>query len=312
FLTPDLKPYWGGTYFPPKAKYNRPGFPEILQQVHDMYSGQTEKTRSHAAKILEKIQSSQQVGLPGNTPGAQLIDEAINIQSEKYDDTQGGFGTGMKFPEPMAYTLLLRHWLRTGSSQSMEMLDKSLTKMASGGMYDQLGGGFHRYSTDREWKVPHFEKMLYDNALMAKLYLDVYQATKQDLYKEIPAGIFSYISREMTSPEGGFYSTQDADSEGKEGTFFLWGLKEVLELLGPKHSKVFAKAFAITSAGDLEGKNVLRINGPVEKIAEEEEVAIFEADHIIKTGKQVLFEAREKREKPGRDEKIITSWNGLM
>ena len=192
------------------------------------------------------------------------------------------------------------------------MVDKSLTHMAEGGLYDQLGGGFHRYSTDREWRVPHFEKMLCDNALMARLYLDAFQATQQDVYRTIPEEIFEYVNREMTSPEGAFFTSQDADTEGREGIYFTWELKEILDLLGPRHAQVFARMYGITPAGQIERRNVLNVMLDMEKTAEAERVAIFEVGHIIKNAKKALMEARNKRPQPHRDEKILAGWNGLM
>jgi uncharacterized protein YyaL (SSP411 family) len=218
----------------------------------------------------------------------------------------------MKFPEPMNYTILLRHWVRTGADESIRMLDKTLTKMAEGGMYDQLGGGFHRYSTDRYWRIPHFEKMLYDNALLAKLYIDMAQATKQDLYSEVPRDIFKYILCEMTSPEGAFYSGQDADTDGEEGLYYFWEMKEFLELLGPRNAKLMARYFGVTSSKGTSRKNVLYIKESMESLAKVEEVAIFELDHILRTSKEILFQARRKRSRPFTDKKIITGWNGLM
>ena len=192
------------------------------------------------------------------------------------------------------------------------MVDKSLTHMAEGGMYDQLGGGFHRYSTDREWRVPHFEKMLCDNALMVRLYLDAFQATQQEIYQVIAEDIFDYVDREMTSSEGAFFTSQDADTEGREGIYFTWELKEVLDLLGPRHAQVFSKMYGITPAGQLERRNVLRVMQDMEKTAEAEGVPIFEVGHIIKNGRKALLDARNKRPQPHRDEKILTGWNGLM
>jgi uncharacterized protein len=310
FLTPDQKPYLGGTYYPPFAKYNRPGFAEVLQQAHDTFNGNKEKLESRSQNILEKISQENQTTTAQGVPNEELIRGAVEILSKRFDEDFGGFGSGMKFPEPMYYNLLLRHWAETG--ESLDILDKSLTGMAEGGLFDQLGGGFHRYSTDRKWRVPHFEKMLYDNGLLSKLFLDMFQATKQDIYKTISIETFSWLSREMTSPEGAFYASQDADTDGKEGTYYTWELKEVMNLLGPKHAKVFSRAFGLNPKGHLDGRNVLHVSEKVEKVAQIENIPIFEADHILKKGKETLFLAREKRSKPDRDEKIITSWNGLM
>ncbi|MEE9259164.1 MAG: thioredoxin domain-containing protein [Nitrospinaceae bacterium] len=312
FLTPEQEPYFGGTYFPPVRQYNRPGFPEILQQAHGLYQNQKEDLKARAQTLLEKLDREQTAASSTGFSFHEMIDRSAAAMAEKFDSQYGGFGSGMKFPEPMHYGLLLRHWFRTESAESVEVVDRSLTKMAEGGMYDQLGGGFHRYSTDRQWLVPHFEKMLYDNALLAKLFLDAFQAFKQDIYENIPRGLFAYVTREMASPEGAFYSSQDADTKGDEGKFYTWELKEILQLLGPRHAKIFARAYGMTSAGNMERKNILHVKDSMETIAEEENVPIFEVQHILKNGKKTLFEAREKRVKPGRDEKILTGWNGLM
>ena len=312
FLTPDGKPFLGGTYFPPSAKYSRPGFPQILEQAYTIYKTGKSDLEVRAKKIIEKICIPESSSATGKISAHLLIDEAARIMEERFDWEEGGFGSGMKFPEPMHYTLLLRHWIRTGADKSIRMLDKTLTKMAEGGMYDHLGGGFHRYSTDRFWRIPHFEKMLYDNALLAKLYIDMAQATKQELYNTVPRGIFDYILREMTSPEGVFYSGQDADTEGEEGRYYFWEMKEFLDLLGPRYAKVIARHFGVTSAGHMAQKNVLYINESMESVAKLEKIAIFEIDHIFRTSRIALLEAREKRVRPLTDTKIITGWNGLM
>ena len=312
FLTPDQKPYLGGTYFPPTPKFNRPGFPQVLEQAYKLFSDDPIQTDIKSQNLLEKIHLQNKAGKPLGVKPNKLIKEAIDIFKKRFDEEYGGFGSGMKFPEPMHYTLMLRYWAETGDEETLHILDKSLTKMAEGGLFDQLGGGFHRYSTDRFWRVPHFEKMLYDNGLLAKLFLDMFQATKQDIYREIPEQIFFWMESEMTSQEGAFFSSQDADTEGKEGTWYTWELKEVLNLLGPKHAKVFSKAFGMTPKGQLDGRNVLYLNMKVESLAEMENIPIFEADHILKKGKKTLFEARRKRTCPDTDKKIITSWNGLM
>ena len=312
FLTPDQKPYLGGTYFPPTPKFNRPGFPQVLEQAYKLFSDDPIQTDIKSQNLLEKIHLQNKAGKPLGVKPNKLIKDAIDIFKKRFDEEYGGFGSGMKFPEPMHYTLMLRYWAETGDEETLHILDKSLTKMAEGGLFDQLGGGFHRYSTDRFWRVPHFEKMLYDNGLLAKLFLDMFQATKQDIYREIPEQIFFWMESEMTSQEGAFFSSQDADTEGKEGAWYTWELKEVLNLLGPKHAKVFSKAFGMTSKGQLDGRNVLYLNMKVEALAEMENIPIFEADHILKKGKKTLFEARRKRTCPDTDKKIITSWNGLM
>ncbi len=312
FLTPDQKPFFGGTYYPPSKKYNRPGFSEVLAEVHERFSGENSDVASRADQILAKINSSQTGRTGRNLPDIALIDQAVDMLESRFDVDHGGFGNGMKFPEPMVYALLLRHWQRTGTQPPLEMLDKSLTRMAEGGINDQLAGGFHRYSTDKEWAVPHFEKMLYDNALLAKLFIETFQATKQEIYKDTASVTLDYVLNELTSNEGAFYSSQDADTAGGEGEYYVWELKEVLNLLGPRHAKVFGRYYGVTPSGNMGKKNVLRVKESMEKVSEAEGIAIFEVQHILSKGRETLLEARNKREKPATDEKIITAWNGLM
>ena len=312
FLTPEQEPYFGGTYFPPVPGNHQPGFGEVFRQAHDQYRNQKEQVQSRSSEILQKINTRHTPAVAQENSAQSLIHAAVELLTEKFDESYGGFGAGMKFPEPMLYSLLLRYWAYSESNDVLMMVDKSLTHMAEGGMYDQLGGGFHRYSTDREWRVPHFEKMLCDNALMAGLYLDAFQATQQDIYRTIPEEIFEYVDREMTSPEGAFFTSQDADTEGREGIYFTWELKEVLDLLGPRHAQVFAKMYGITPVGQFERRNVLRVMQDMEKTAEAEGVPIFEVGHIIKNGRKALLEARNKRPQPHRDEKVLAGWNGLM
>jgi len=312
FLTPDQKPFFGGTYYPPSRKYNRPGFADVLTEVHERFSGKQSEVDSRANQILEKLNPGHSGQPKKDLPDIALIEQAVGMLETRFDVDYGGFGNGMKFPEPMVYTLLLRHWQRTGSQPPLEMLDKSMTRMAEGGINDQLSGGFHRYSTDKEWAVPHFEKMLYDNALLAKLFLETFQATKQDIYKDTACATLDYVLEELTAPDGGFYSSQDADTAGGEGEYYVWELKEVLNLLGPRHAKVFSRVYGVTPSGNIGKKNVLRVKESMEKVSEAEGIAIFEVQHIITKGKQTLLEARTKRQKPATDEKIITAWNGLM
>ena len=312
FLTPEQKPYFGGTYFPPVPGNHQPGFGNVLRQAHDQYRNQKEQVESLSGGILQKINARHTLPAAQENSAQTLMNAAVQLLTEKFDESYGGFGAGMKFPEPMLYSLLLRHWVHSESNDVLMMVDKSLTHMAEGGMYDQLGGGFHRYSTDREWRVPHFEKMLCDNALMARLYLDAFQATQQDIYRTISEDIFEYVDREMTSPEGAFFTSQDADTDGREGVYFTWELKEILDLLGPRHAQVFSKMYGVTPAGQFERRNVLRVMLDMEKTAEQEGVPIFEVGHIIKNGRKALLETRNKRPQPHRDEKILAGWNGLM
>jgi uncharacterized protein YyaL (SSP411 family) len=309
FLTPDQKPYLGGTYYPPEGDGHRTGFAALVQTAHEMFQQGGATLSERTGKVLLALAPGPTTSRPC---GIEQIQAAVEWLSGRYDAEYGGFGSGMKFPEPMVYTLLLRHWLRTESGDVLTMLDKTLTAMAEGGLYDQLGGGFHRYSTDRRFLVPHFEKMLDDNALLAKLYIDMFQATKQAIYLETFEGVAEFVLRELTSPEGLFHSSQSAETEAGEGAFYLWELKEVLNLLGPKHAKVFARTYGLTTTGHFNRKNVLHRSDSMEKIAEEEGMPIFEVHHILKKGRETLLEARQKRPRPMRDDKIITAWNGMM
>ena len=312
FLTPECVPYFGGTYFPPTSEHNRIGFPQVLDEAFTLYKEDKDGLEMRTRKTLQSLRVSESTTDRASVSVHKAIGETVDILKEKFDAEEGGFGSGMKFPEPMLYSILLRHWARTGADESIRILDKTLTSMAKGGMCDQLGGGFHRYSTDRQWRVPHFEKMLCDNALMAKLYLDMFQATKQDLYREVPREIFKYIHSKMTSPEGVFYSSQDADTDGEEGQYYCWTMKEFLDLLGPRNSRVMAHHFGLTSIKGTERKNVLFIKEPIENLEKLEDIAIFELDHILRKSKETLLQARGQRIRPFTDKKIITGWNGLM
>jgi uncharacterized protein YyaL (SSP411 family) len=312
FLTPKLNAYFGGTYYPPAAKYNRPGFMQILDEASQMHAQDDEKVLTRSKIIIKKMLQRIEIPITSSSLDWKPIDQSVVFLDERFDDLHGGFGLGMKFPEPMNYEILLRNWKRKADQRSMEMLDKSLTRMSQGGIYDQLGGGFHRYATDREWLVPHFEKMLYDNALLVKLFLDTFQATKQGMYHDVAVETLIFIQKEMTDSLGYFYASQDADTEGVEGKYYVWGIKEVLELLGPKHAKVAARAFGITSAGNFEGKNNVLTNADsMEKVSEEESIPIFEVSHILNKTKETLLNRRLERPQPGTDKKLIVAWNGL-
>ncbi len=260
FLTPDLVPFYGGTYFPPEDRYNMPGFPRILLGVADAYRTKPEEVRQSAWEILSEL---RRVGLGGESEKAlspELLDDAFESISRGYDPEWGGFGGAPKFPSPMNLDFLLRYRLRSGNPQALEMATHTARMMAKGGMYDQLGGGFHRYSTDRQWLVPHFEKMLYDNALLSRHYLHAYQATKDEFFRRIAEETLDYVRREMTDAGGGFYSTQDADSEGVEGKFFVWDEDEIVSLLGAEDARLFNAFYGVTREGNFEEKNILHVS----------------------------------------------------
>src|ERR1700682_90144 len=312
FLTPEGVPFYGGTYFPAEGRYNMSGFPRILLSVAQAYRDQPDEVKRTAASLLEELRRMS-IGKESNELSSiDLLDAAQRNIARDYDSANGGFGNAPKFPPAMNLEFLLRAHQRTGDNNSLEIVANTCRKMAEGGIYDQLGGGFHRYSTDARWLVPHFEKMLYDNALLTRHYLHYYQVAREDLARRIVEETLDYVIREMTSPLGGFYSTQDADSEGHEGRFFVWSVEELVETLGEKDAALFGAYYNVTRAGNFEGKNILNVTRSVDEVAKSEKVTVERLQSALETGRQRLFEIREHRIKPDRDEKILTAWNGLM
>ncbi|MGA9995710.1 MAG: thioredoxin domain-containing protein [Pyrinomonadaceae bacterium] len=312
FLTPEGVPFYGGTYFPPVDRYNMPGFPRVLMGVAEAYREKPDEVTRTSVEMLGELRRMGVARESGNTLSIELLDEAYRGMARGYDTINGGFGSAPKFPPSMALEFFLRAYHRTRNKEALEMVLHTCRKMAEGGLYDQLGGGFHRYSTDARWLVPHFEKMLYDNALLSRLYLHVYQVTGEDFFRRIAEETFDYVVREMTDESGGFYSTQDADSEGHEGKFFVWTAGEIKEILGEDDGKLFCAFYDVTEGGNFEGQNILNIRRNAEAVAKDENVSIERLREAMERGRQKLFEAREKRVKPGRDEKILTAWNGMM
>jgi uncharacterized protein YyaL (SSP411 family) len=312
FLTPEGVPFYGGTYFPPEERYNMPGFPRVLQGVAEAYRARPDDVTQTAVTMLTELRRMGQARESNETLSTALLDTAYRGTARNYDAKHGGFGSAPKFPAPLNLEFLLRTYHRTGAREALEMVEQTCRKMAEGGMYDQLGGGFHRYSTDAHWLVPHFEKMLYDNALLSRHYLHVYQETGDDFYRRIVEETLAYVVREMTDERGGFYSTQDADSEGHEGKFFVWTPSEIMEILGAEDAKLFCAYYDVTERGNFEGKNILHVSRSVEDVAKEAGVSQERLRETLRRGKRELFEARERRIKPGRDEKTLTAWNGLM
>jgi uncharacterized protein len=312
FLTPEGVPYYGGTYFPPEDRYNMPGFPRVLQGVADAYRERSEDVAQTAASILSELNRLSGAAESNQMLSVQLLDQAYSGMIRNYDRANGGFGNAPKFPPAMTLEFLLRTYYRTKRQEALDIVAHTSRKMAEGGIYDQLGGGFHRYATDSKWLVPHFEKMLYDNALLARLYLHYYQVTGDEFARSTVEGILDYVVREMTDSAGGFYSTQDADSEGHEGKFFVWDYDEIKELLGASDAVLFSAYYNVTQEGNFEGKNILNVTHSIEEVAAEHEVSVEHLRQVLERGRRTLFEKREQRVKPGRDEKILTSWNGLM
>jgi len=301
FLTPEGRPFYGGTYFPPEPRHGMPAFTRVLTAIAQAWQARREELLAGAASVLQAIERSS--ALPTAPAPAELdvrtLDAAVAQLKAQFDVVHGGWGTAPKFPQPMVIEFLLRHHRRTGDAEALRMATTTLDAMACGGIYDQIGGGFHRYSVDERWLVPHFEKMLYDNAQLARVYLHAWQLTGSALYRAVAQETLDYIAREMRDPRGGFYSTQDADSEGEEGKFFVWSTNEIRDVLGDEPDQ-FVEAYGVRPGGNWEGKSILELAGTLEQ---REELADARAK---------LFGAREARVHPGRDSKVLTSWNGLM
>lgn len=312
FLTPDGVPFYGGTYYPPQDRYNIPGFPRILLGVAEAYKERQDDIRETGASLITELRRLSETSGSDHPIEPELLDAAYAGMIRNYDTVNGGFGGAPKFPSAMALEFLLRTYARTGNRDALQMVGHTCRKMAEGGIYDQIGGGFHRYSTDSKWLVPHFEKMLYDNALLSRLYLHYFQVSDDQSARATVEGILDYVLREMTHPEGGFYSTQDADSEGHEGKFFVWEIKEIRDALGDIAAARFCDYYNITEAGNFEGKNIPNVTRRLEDVAVAHHISVAELQASLDESKRILFDLREKRIKPDRDEKILTAWNGLM
>ena len=307
FLTPEGKPFHGGTYFPPVDRQGMPGFPKVLEAVSNAYKNQREQIESASDRLVDHIKAFTKF------PDSEL-EISDKISKAAYEDIEsqvdmihGGLKGAPKFPQPMIYEFLLKHHARTNHAESLSIVTKTLDKMAYGGIYDHLGGGFHRYSTDAVWLVPHFEKMLYDNALLVRLYLHAYQITGKDLYKNVVEETLAYVMREMTSVEGAFFSSQDADSDGIEGQYFVWTVDEIQEILDPHLSGEITKYYDVSSKGNFEGKSILNL---VSQEYKESKYKLIK-DTLIKA-RDPLLKARGERVCPETDNKILTAWNGLM
>lgn len=312
FLTPEGVPFYGGTYFPPSDRYNMPGFPRVLLSVAEAYRSQPEQVASTATAMLGEL---RRVGLAESSREGladEILDASYRRIAATFDRVNGGLGTAPKFPPAMTLEFLLHTFHRTGTGEALEIVEQTASKMAAGGIYDQLGGGFHRYSVDAKWLVPHFEKMLYDNALLSSLYLHTYQVTKNPEARRIAEETLDYVVREMTDTGGGFYSSQDADSEGHEGKFFVWSRQEIVDALGESDADIFCDYFNVTEAGNFEGRNILNVTRSLADVASENKISIEQLSAALASGRQKLFDIRERRVKPGRDEKVLAAWNGLM
>jgi uncharacterized protein YyaL (SSP411 family) len=312
FLTPDGKPFYGGTYFPPTNYRNIPSFSKVLLAVADAYRQRHEDIQETTLQIVKGLNQLNASRPSEEAISIDAIKEAAQSIEDSFEPIYGGFGDAPKFPNTMALSLLLRYYRLKGGKKTLHCVKHTLKKMAEGGIHDHLGGGFHRYSVDNSWLIPHFEKMLYDNSQLINIYLETYQATGDELFKYIAVESLAYIKREMLSPEGGFYSTQDADMEGEEGKFFVWTQDEVIDILGEDVGRIFSRYYDVTGHGNFEGKNILHTDIPLEAIAEEFHSPPEEVGNILKDARQRMFLSREKRGMPFRDEKILTAWNALM
>jgi uncharacterized protein YyaL (SSP411 family) len=314
FLMPDQAPFFGGTYFPKESRYNLPGFPQLLKKVREYYDANQDEIRTQNAALLAALGRQA-------TPAAahhmdlshQPIDDALVQLAGNFDRKNGGFGGAPKFPHPDSIELCLRQFSRTGDENALFMATFTLEKMASGGIYDQIGGGFSRYSVDTEWAIPHFEKMLYDNGPLLRLCADAWAISGRPIFKRVAEETAAWLMREMQSPEGGYYSTLDADSEGEEGKFYVWTRAEVLALLNDDEYKVFACHYGLDHPPNFE-EHYWHLNmlEPLERVAGLTGKALGECEKLLGSARARMFDAREHRVRPGRDEKILVSWNALM
>jgi uncharacterized protein YyaL (SSP411 family) len=310
FLLPTGEPFYGGTYFPPEDRYGRPGFPRLLTNIAEAYKTRRTEVSQNAAMLREHLNQRVVNKSSATTIGPEVLDQAARNLDGRFDPREGGFGTAPKFPPSMTIDFLLRHHYRTGNANSLHMATYTLDKMCCGGLYDQIGGGFHRYATDDRWLVPHFEKMLYDNALLARAYLDGWRLTGNPLYRRITEEVLDFIVREMRDPSGGFYSTQDADSEGVEGKFYVWDSSEFADVTGGD-AELLSRYWNVSDRGNWEGHNILNIPRPPELFCKLENISQVDLAARVAAARTKLYLAREKRVRPGRDEKILTDWNGL-
>lgn len=312
FLSPELIPFFGGTYFPPEDKFGKPGFLKLLKTLSEAYRKQ--KMEIIAQKNDVVIALSNIGNLPKNKTDFTLNDfnNAFIKISESFDKKWGGFGDAPKFPNTMTHMFLLRYYKKTGSNEALEMVKNSLIKMAKGGIYDQIGGGFHRYSTDANWLIPHFEKMLYDNALLSRIYLETYQVTNDEYFLKVAEHIFTYVLRDLVDMDGGFYSSQDADSDGEEGRYFVWKVDELNNFLNTEELNIACKYFGVTESGNFDSSNILTSLLSEGQISQLLDLSNEDINNKISEIREKMLLERNKRNKPNLDDKVLVSWNGLM
>ncbi|MDR3554488.1 MAG: thioredoxin domain-containing protein [Syntrophobacteraceae bacterium] len=312
FMGSDRKPFYAGTYLPKRSRMGMPGLMETAEKIAELWAGGREQLGRVSEQISRAIEPGATMGA-AQPPGPEVADMAHKILAESFDRVWGGFGRAPKFPSPHNLVFLLRRHRRNPQSDGLQMVQKTLLAMRSGGIFDQIGFGFHRYSVDQKWIEPHFEKMLYDQAMLALAYTEAFLATGDDRYAKVTREIFEYVLRDMLSPEGAFYSAQDADSEGREGAFYTWTPDQVAALLGKDLAEIFCRAYGITSRGNFaDGATILHIPGPFEKLAGSLGMPLPELEKLLEDGRKRLLEGRQKRVHPFKDDKILAAWNGLM
>jgi len=299
FLTPDGKPFWGGTYFPPEDRWGRPGLMSVLRSIAETWRTKREQVLRSSQELTDALRARPATG--GGTLAVETLRQAARQYAQQFDAAHGGFGPAPKFPRSHTLSFLLRWWYRSRDAAHLAMVEQTLEAMARGGLHDQLGGGFHRYSTDAQWLVPHFEKMLYDQALLARTYLEAYQVTGQAPYAEVARDIFAYVLRDLRDAGGGFYAAEDAGEVGKEGEFYVWSWDEVYAALSAEEADLVRRVYGVTEAGNFEGHNILYLAQPLE-----------DSQEPLASARTKLLAARAKRPRPHRDDKILTDWNGLM
>ncbi len=318
-MTPDKKPFFAGTYFPRESRMGRIGMLDLVPRIKEIWIARRDEVVKSADRITAALQEAP-YGAPSEELGEPILKGAYEQLAQRFDEQYGGFGDGPKFPTPHNLLFLLRYWRRTGNAKALRMVENTLHAMRRGGMYDHVGFGFHRYSTDRSWLVPHFEKMLYDQALLAMAYTEAYQATGREEYAQTARETFSYVLRDMRSPTGAFYSAEDADSEGEEGKFYLWTEGEIRQILPAEEADLIIRAFNIEKGGNFNeeatgkrmGRNILALKRGLHEIASGLEIPEEQLKMRLEDARGRLFAAREKRIHPQRDDKILTDWNGLM
>lgn len=318
-MTPEKKPFFAGTYLPKESRSGRIGMIDLVPRIKKMWMGQPGDINRLSDEITAALKK-EEAGLPGSALDEQVLRSAYEELCRRFDEQHGGFGAAPKFPTPHNLLFLLRYWKRNKDPKALKMVEQTLQAMRQGGIYDHVGFGFHRYSTDAIWLVPHFEKMLYDQAMLALAYVDTYLTTKKEEYRQTACEICDYVMRDMTDPEGGFYSAEDADSEGVEGKFYVWSYEEIYDMLGPSETGLVIKAFNIAKDGNFidhaiderPGTNILYLDKSLEQTAAALNMTVQNLRDSLNTALKKLFSIREKRIHPGKDDKILTDWNGLM